>query len=343
MPPLDRNTTIRQVSSDGAAGVDPETRRSRSVSAGQPDDPLAAGTVGRWVAGHPLVLVYANVPALILPTLHPKIAHVLSEKDRALNGSEELGTLQDAARRLISTYEMVMGIVFAGPEGGDVAHGLHELHRPIAGTMPDGSGYHAWNQDVWNWTWGSILKGGLDIGEQFRLFRDGDELEQAYRGLHEIGRRFGVRSLPDTYGEFLDYWEAMVDDTLHVNPQVRFIVDHALHPPRPRGLGRLPMPVWRLVSLPITRAVRVGVLAGVPEKFHTQMNLRVTAFDRLERRMHGAFWRILPRSVAGRFGPAYFALRRRHGTPGWRTVYSRKQLTANRPAADETRRTAGAV
>ena len=51
-------------------------------------DPLAPGGFGRWIAGHPLVLLYANVPALIMPTLHPKIAHVLSEKDRALNGSE---------------------------------------------------------------------------------------------------------------------------------------------------------------------------------------------------------------------------------------------------------------
>ena len=128
--------------------TDPETARPTKSSLGTGDDPLAAGTIGRWVAGHPLVLMYANVPALILPTLHPKIAHVLSEKDRTLNGSEGLPTLQAASRRLVSTYEMVLGIVFAGPEADDVAHGLHELHRPIAGTMPDGTPYHAWNKDV---------------------------------------------------------------------------------------------------------------------------------------------------------------------------------------------------
>ncbi|TWS20311.1 DUF2236 domain-containing protein, partial [Tsukamurella sputi] len=143
---------------------------------GDPDgvDPLAPGGFGRWIAGHPLVLLYANVPALIMPTLHPKIAHVLSEKDRALNGSEGLPDLQATSRRLISTYEMVMGIVFAGPEADDVAHGLYELHRPIAGSMPDDSPYHAWNKDVWNWTWGSILKGGIDIADDFGLFRTGE-------------------------------------------------------------------------------------------------------------------------------------------------------------------------
>ncbi|NLG47679.1 oxygenase MpaB family protein [Gordonia sp. (in: high G+C Gram-positive bacteria)] len=302
------------------------------------DDPLAPGTFGRWIAGHPLVLLYANVPALIMPTLHPKIAYVLSEKDRALNGNERLTDLQTMSRRLISTYEMVMGIVFAGPEADEVAHGLYELHRPIAGTMPDGTAYHAWNKDVWNWTWGSILKGGLDIADEFGILRSDDEREQAYRALVEIGRRYGVLGLPETCQEFVEYWQPIVDDTLAVGPEVRFIVDHALAPAKPRGWDLVPMPVWRALSLPAVRTLRVGVLAGVPEQFHAELNLRVTSIDRLERRLHGAFWRTVPRSVSGRFGPVYFGLRRRFGSPGWQTVYSRTRLAANKDAADDLRR-----
>ncbi|WP_078284218.1 oxygenase MpaB family protein [Mycobacteroides chelonae] len=328
------STPTRDTSPDNpaTADVDPETARPQRTSAGTTDDPLAEGSLGRDIVGHPLVLMYANVPALIMPTLHPKIAHVLSEKDRALNGSETIPNLQAASRRLISTYEMVMGIVFAGPEADEVAHGLHELHRPIAGSMPDGTSYHAWNKDVWNWTWGSILKGGLDIADQFRLFADTDEREQAYRALNEVGRRFGVRSLPNTYAEFCDYWQPIVENTLEVNPQVQFIVDHALNPAKPRGWGLLPTPLWRLISLPLTRTIRVGILAGVPEKFHADLGLRVTAIDRLERYLHAAFWRAIPVPLAGRFGPAYFTLRRRFGQPGWRTYYSRTQLAANRAA-----------
>ncbi|ALG84888.1 oxygenase MpaB family protein [Gordonia phthalatica] len=300
-------------------------------------DPLAPGTVGRWVAGHPLVLVYANVPALIMPTLHPKIAHVLKEKDRAINGSEELVDLQASARRLFSTYEMLMGIVFAGPESDDVAHGLYELHRPIAGTMPDGAPYHAWNKDVWNWTWGSILKGGIDIADEFGLLRSDDEREDAYRGMVEIGRRYGVRSLPETYAEFVAYWQPIVDETLEVGPEVQFIVDHALHLAKPRGWTLVPDALWTVLSLPLARSIRVGVLAGVPDKFHADMGLRITAFDRLERRAHGAFWRAVPRAVSGQFAPTYFAVRRRFGNPGWRTVYSRETLAEQRADADEAR------
>lgn len=330
--PLADNASASDIDS-----ADPETARPAVTAAGTPADPLAPGTFGRWVAAHPLVLLYANVPALIMPTLHPKIAHVLSEKDRALNGSEDLPTLQAAARRLISTYEMVMGIVFAGPEGDDVAHGLHELHRPIAGSMPDGTSYHAWNKDMWNWTWGSILKGGLDIAAEFDLFGSDDEREQAYRGLNELGRRFGVRSLPEDYASFCLYWQDVVDRTLEVNPQVQFIVDNALNPPKPRGWRLVPMPIWRLLSLPLVRTLRVGVLAGVPAKFHADMGLQTTWIDRLERRVHAAFWRAVPRSLAGCFAPTYFWLRRRFGRPGWRTHYSRTQLDANRAAADRVR------
>lgn len=300
-------------------------------------DPLAPGGFGRRIAGHPLVLIYANVPALIMPTLHPKIAHVLSEKDRALNGSEDLVDLQANARRLISTYEMVMGIVFAGPEGDGVAHGLYELHRPIAGTMPDGSAYHAWNRDVWNWTWGSILKGGLDIAETFGLFADVDQREQAYRAMREIGRRYGVLGLPATYAEFVDYWEPIVEDTLEVGPEVQFIVEHALTLAKPRGWHLVPTPVWRLLSLPVTRTLRVGILAGVPERFHAGMGLRTTSLDLVERRLHGLFWRAVPLRLAGLFAPAYFGLRRRLGDPGWRTVYSREALAADQIRADEAR------
>lgn len=312
----------------------PQCAGPEANAATDADDPLAPHTLGRWIAAHPLVLLYANVPALILPTLHPKIAHVLSEKDRALNGTDTLTDLQSTARRLISTYEMVMGIVFAGPEADDVAHGLYELHRPISGTMPDGSRYHAWNNDVWNWTWGSILKGGIDIADAFKLFRTDDEREQAYRALNEIGRRYGVRSLPETYAAFLDYWTPVVEETLEVGPEVRFIVDHATTLAKPRGWERVPTPLWRLLSLPATRTIRVGILAGVPQRFHADMGLRITLLDRIERRIHALFWRCVPRRISGTFAPVYFGLRRRYGTPGWRTVYSREQLAADRAAAD---------
>ncbi len=243
-----------------------------------------------------------------MPTLHPKIAHVLSVKDRASTGATPSPDLQSNARRLISTYEMVMGIVFAGPEADEVAHGLHELHRPISGTMPDGPPYHAWNNDVWNWTWGgSILEGGIDIADAFGLFRTDDEREQAYRALVEIGRRYGVRSLPGTHADFLDYWTPVVEETLAVGPEVRFIVDHATTLAKPRGLGPCPPHLlWRLMSLPATRTIRVGILAGVPERFHSEMGLRITLLDRIERQIHALFWRSVPRPIAGWFAPTYF-------------------------------------
>lgn len=300
-----------------------------------PADPLAPGSFGYRIAGHYLVLVYANLPALVMPTLHPKIAHVLSEKDRSINGSVVMD-LQAAARRLVSTYEMVMGIVFAGPERDEVAYGLNELHRPIAGSMPDGSTYHAWNKDVWNWTWGGILKGGLDIYDELVGFT-GDQREQAYQAMRELGMRYGVRDLARTYAEFDVYWRDVVDNVLEVGPEVHFILRHGLQPDRPGGWQWLPMPLWRLLSLPLARTLRVGVLIAVPERFHEELGLRTTRLDLLERRLHGLAMRLLGIRVSGMFGPTYFAMRRRFGTPGWRTVYSRAALDAQRTEHDAAR------
>lgn len=96
------------------------------------------------------------------------------------------------------------------------------------------------------------------------------------------------------------------------------------------------------MSLPATRTIRVGILAGVPERFHSEMGLRITLLDRIERQIHALFWRSVPRPIAGWFAPTYFGLRRRYGTPGWRTVYSREQLAAGRAAADAERNRANA-
>ena len=301
------------------------------------DDILAPGTFGYRVAGHYLVLLYANLPALVMPTLHPKIAHVLKEKDRSISGDVPITHLQDGARRLFSTYEMVMGIVFAGSEREEVAHGLYELHRPVAGTFEDGSAYHAWNKDIWNWTWGGILKGGLDVWETLVGWKDEQQAQDAYAALRELGRRYGVRHLPESYADFCVYWEDVVEYQLEVGPEVEFIIKHGLSLDKPRGFDWLPMPVWRAVSYPVASCLRQGVLIAVPEKFHAELGLETTRRDLLERKVHARVMKTLGWNAGGHFGPAYFALRRRFGTPGWRTHYSRATLEANRAAHDEAR------
>jgi uncharacterized protein (DUF2236 family) len=290
------------------------------------------------MGGHPFVLIYADVTAALMPVMLPKAAHAVRENDRALNGTVGIRWLEDGARRLINQYEMVLGIAFAGAERDEVAHGLNELHRPVAGTMPDGSKYHAWNSDVWAWTWGSILKSGIDIWSELRGFRSPDEQEAAYQAWLEIGRRFGVRTLPSAYPEFEAYWNDMVDTQLAVGSEAQFIVDNALHLAKPRRAQWLPTPLWRLLSLPVTRTLRVGILIAVPERFHRELGLRVTRLDLLERRVHGLVMRAIPLQLAGRFAPTYFWLRGRYGTPAYRAVYSRAALAERRASHDAIRR-----
>ncbi len=287
----------------------------------------------------PTMYLYGSIPYLIMPTLHPKIAHVLKEKDRILNGSQPADTAQKGLRRMVNTYEMVAGIIYNGDEGLEVAHGLFELHRPVAGKFEDGKRYHAWNADMWTWTWGSIVKAGFDIyvelhgrgpvkGQPFDEF-----MEQAYQGGVALGQLFGVRHLPGTYAEFEQYWDEIVRTTLEDNPQARYIVANALQPPKFEQLQWLPDPAWRVLSLPVARVIRAGILLGVPDSAHPLIGVERTRLDQAELLLHKAVWRSLPRPLLSKFAPAYFAARRRFGTPAWRAEYSRAQLAADRAAA----------
>lgn len=324
----------------GTASVaTPETRRS----AAELDALIGPGSPWYEILALPTLYFYGSIPYLIMPTLHPKIAHVLKEKDRILNGDQPADTLQKGLRRMVNTYEMVAGIVYGGDEGLEVAHGLYELHRPIAGKFEDGKRYHAWNADMWTWTWGSIVKAGVDVyvelyGRKAPPGKDFDEyIQQAYQGGVALGELFGVRHLPATFAEFERYWDDIITGLITDNPQARSIVTQAFDPPKPAGMQWLPSPVWRTATWPLVRVIRAGVLMGVPDAAHPLLGLERGRLDRAELVVHRAIWRSIPRRVQQRFAPAYFDARRRLGTPAWRAEYSRARLAADRTAFEAAR------
>lgn len=306
--------------------------KATSPTSAELRDLIGPGSPWYETLAMPTLYAYGSIPYLIMPTLHPKIAHVLAEKDRILNGSAPADSAQKGLRRMVNTYEMVAGIIYNGDEGIEVAHGLYELHRPVSGTFEDGKRYHAWNADMWTWTWGSIMKAGFDVYEQLhgRKAPAGwtfeTYMEQAYQGGVTLGNLFGVRHLPATFADFQLYWDDIVLHTLADNPQAREIVTLALNPPKLEQLQWLPEPAWRVVSLPIARLIRTGILMGVPDSAHPLLGIERTRLDRAELVLHQAFWRSIPHPILAKFAPAYFAARRRFGTPAWRAEYSRAAL-----------------
>nr|WP_161962483.1 oxygenase MpaB family protein [Nocardioides speluncae] len=143
------------------------------------------------------------------------------------------------------------------------------------------------------------------------------------------GRR-SAWHLPPTYPEFEAYWDTVVTTVLTDNPQARQIVEMALHPPKFARLQWVPDPIWTFLTLPVTQLIRAGIMMGVPDSTYPLLGFEPTRLDKVQLVAHKALWRSIPRPLAKRFAPTYFALRRKYGTPLWRTEFSRDTLAANR-------------
>lgn len=290
---------------------------------------LAPGSPAYRVLAEPLIALY-GLPGFLLPLLHPATAEATGRRDRVFNDPDV--HLLHFARRLRDTLEMISGVAHAGPEAAHIAHAMRELHKPIKGTDTRGEQYHAWTRDIWTWNWCAIVAGYMAGYGTMRGFPDQQWRDEAYLGLVETGRRFGVLGMPETYDDFLRIWPAERDrvaDPMNATLQRVLALTEARHLPPPRWLRWLPLPLWALLTWPIRHVLRVAVTGGLAPAELEMIGFRVTAFDRLSVRVHGAFWRFaLPRAVSWRVGRGWMALHSRFGTPTWRDRFSAAALDA---------------
>jgi uncharacterized protein (DUF2236 family) len=308
------------------------TERSRVESPAEklPVSIAPESALGR-AFGDPAMILYGLMPAVINSVLIPKSARGVEQHERIVNGSIPNLGAEHVLGRFVDTTDLILGTVFAGPEARDAAHAIHELHRKVHGRMPDGTPYHAWNKQTWNHTWLVQVRGLMETYGVLRGYRDEAHRLAVYRGLVEVGRQFRVLDLPETLDGFDRAWDELVVTTLVGSDSARFIAEQTSHAIiKPSKMAWLPTPLWALVTAPIRRIGRVGMLCGLPEELDAELGIHRTRFDSLERRVHQAFWRMIPSSFSSRAGPAYMRLRRMFGNPVWRTRYSRGALVERR-------------
>jgi len=78
------------------------------------------------------ITLYAAFPAFIYLTMSPEGGKGVDDHDRiAKVSAREQVRLEDMLIRMIDTFDLTIGIVFAGDERPVVAHALRELHRHI--------------------------------------------------------------------------------------------------------------------------------------------------------------------------------------------------------------------
>ncbi|MEM8564216.1 MAG: oxygenase MpaB family protein [Pseudomonadota bacterium] len=295
------------------------------------DSAIAPGSAFYEAVGDPVTLLYGFPPALVNSVLIPKSARGVEQHERLVNGSIPQLGVEHLVGRIVDSIDIIFGVVFAEEEAEQAAYALHELHRKVKGKMPDGSSYQALNQQTWTNTWLVQVKGFMDAYGALRGFIDEAHRRDVYRGFVELGRRFRVTHMPAGLQQYEDRINELEATTLVCSAPARFLVEQTT--PRlvkPLNMRWLPTRVWGWATLPVRRMARVGLLLGLPGYVGSELGIRRNGLDRLELWIHRCFWGLVPRRLAARFGPWYFRIRRRRGTPAWRTRYSAESLAKRR-------------
>lgn len=277
-------------------------------------------------------MFYTALPTLVFVVTSAAGGKGVDDHDRvagiAARGNVRFG---DMMGRLFDTADLVVGQVFAGDERPLVAHAIHELHRHVEGKLHDGSRYHAWNKDLWAWTWAGILKPIMDTYEELRGFESEAFRQDVYTGFLQLGASFHVRGLPARYADFERYWQqtwlpAMQDQT----QAARFIVQMAQSPPKPKSTSWLPQPAWQAVTWPLRHVLWTGMLLVTPPEMEQMLGIERSRSDRASLAVHRALWRRLPRAMGARVAERIFQFRFRYGSPPWRRHFSPESLEQRR-------------
>ena len=283
--------------------------------------------------------LYAILPGFIFVVLDAVGGQGVDDHDRVAKISARGDVrFEDMMIRMSDTVDFVIGLIFAREERPLVAHAIYEMHRHIEGKLLDGTKYHAWNKDIWAWTWAGILKPIMDVHQELRGFKSEAFRQDVYTGLLQLGALFNVRGLPEQYSDFEVYWQEEWIPLLQSETESgRFIAGQIKRPAKPRFAPWIPTPIWQLVTWPMRNALWAGYFLAAPPEVDKVLNITRTRGDRLSMNIHRTVWRLIPHVMTRDWVSAYFALRFKYGTPVWRTHYSRESLEQYRLAVKKAK------
>lgn len=216
------------------------------------DRDAAAGLFGpdtvTWRVNREAVLLAGGGRALILQVCHPSVAA----------GVEQHSNYDtDPWGRLYRTLDLTTRITFGSAETSDrAARQLRGVHAHVHGEREDGKHYDARDPDLLLWVWATLVESALLVYTRYVRPLSIADLHRYYEEQQRFAMVCGVPEghWPDTYGDFMDYFNATVADVLHPTDDSRRIVDSVVHPQVP-----LPVrPVFELVNL-----ATVGLLPPV--------------------------------------------------------------------------------
>lgn len=301
-------------------------------------DRTGPGSPARVVMGD-ASLFYAAVPTLIYVVLSEGGSKGVDDHDRVA-GLDNRGkvSFEHVMGRLIDTLDLVAGLALAtGEQQTEIAEAIRGLHRHIGGTLEDGRRYHAWNKDLWAWTWGGIIKPPLDAYEQLHGPVTKEFAEDYYIGALQIGDLIGVRGLPDTYTEFLDYWEQQWIPLASGTGTGKYIYSLLHDLPRPAVAPWIPTPLWNAMTWPLRHALATGALIVIEPRIQQMLELEPTRAQQLSVRIQKRLWRAAPEVFTRGWFERAIAARLRFGNTSWHRHYSPESLSCYHAQVEHAR------
>jgi uncharacterized protein (DUF2236 family) len=145
-------------------------------------------------------------------------------------------------------------------------HEVRDFHKPIKGRLPDGSPYSALNPDTYYWAHACFVEHLITATDTFIRRLSHEEKEQVFAESITWFERYGVssRGTPQTYDEFVDYFEHALEEQLVAHRTASYGVGYATKGwPRPK---RIPNPVWWLVKRPVNAVSSSITIGGMPAR-----------------------------------------------------------------------------
>src|SRR5580692_11587684 len=146
----------------------------------------------------------------ILQTMHPAIdAGVREHSDFFVN----------PLNRIIRSAGPILGVVY-DEDWKLTGHTVRDFHRPIKGTMRDGSRYAALDPDTYYWAHATFFEAQIATQELFGTPLTAAEKEQLYAESITWYARYGLtmRPVPRDYRAFERYWQSMLQNVLQPTP-----------------------------------------------------------------------------------------------------------------------------
>ncbi len=290
--------TAEETSPITSKGVMPSLEEARELV--PPEDGIT------WrLAGDARILGSAGY-ALLLQVTHPVVGAGVSEHSNFR---------ADPWGRLLRTLDYTSSTVYGGPRLAlEIGTRVREMHKQIKGVLPNGERYHALEPKAYAWVHATLGEAIVRGHENFGSPLSEAELEEFWTEWRPIGRLVGVRErdLPETWAEFVPYFERTVDEVLESTDAAHEVLE-SLQEPTPPPIPWMREPMWRAISWPSTKAGTIGTVGMLPPVLRRRLGIGWTERDQRTFERLGAISRrtrpLMPKTMRC-FGPSYLKWRR---------------------------------